>query len=147
MSGSYRHCLEEDGSFTFDFIENLGDAREACEQMVYMIRWLARGDGDRIKAAEDAYYTVSDAGKEVGTGIYHRFQNQVEVKGYRGRDFQEIRLVLGGGGPGGLEAIVKVDEDMAALVIWNPYKHPPEAKGEESAWHRIEVPVFEGLEE
>ena len=47
MAGSYKHCLHIDGTFREhqdfrDMIENLGDAEEACEQMVFMIQWLAR---------------------------------------------------------------------------------------------------------
>ena len=33
MTGSYGHCCNDDGSFRFDLIENLGDAHEACEDM------------------------------------------------------------------------------------------------------------------
>ncbi len=44
MAGSYQHCSDEDGNFRADFhemIENLGDAEEACEMMVFMIQFLA----------------------------------------------------------------------------------------------------------
>ena len=33
MAGSYGQCCNDDGSFRFDLIENLGDAHEACEDM------------------------------------------------------------------------------------------------------------------
>ena len=56
MAGSYNHCRNEDGSFSFDLIENMGDAWEACEMMFFMIGWLAHGDQGQIKAAEQAYY-------------------------------------------------------------------------------------------
>ncbi len=32
MAGSYKHLVAEDGTFTFDLIENMGDAYEACEE-------------------------------------------------------------------------------------------------------------------
>lgn len=32
MAGSYRHLVGRDGKFTFDLIDNLGDAYEACEE-------------------------------------------------------------------------------------------------------------------
>jgi hypothetical protein len=55
MAGSYRHCCNEDGSFGFDLIENLGDAHEACDMMFWMINYLAK-DHEKIKEAEEAYY-------------------------------------------------------------------------------------------
>jgi len=40
MAGSYQHCLNEDGTFRFDLIENMGDAYEACEEMFELIKIL-----------------------------------------------------------------------------------------------------------
>ena len=37
MAGSYNHCVAADGSFTFDLIDDLGDAYEACEDMFQII--------------------------------------------------------------------------------------------------------------
>jgi hypothetical protein len=56
MAGSYQHCRSETGSFTFELIENLGDAHEACEMMYWMIDFLAQSDPSRITQAENAYY-------------------------------------------------------------------------------------------
>ena len=42
MAGSFRHLVAEDGSFTMDLIENLGDANEALEECYDMILWLAK---------------------------------------------------------------------------------------------------------
>lgn len=66
MAGSYRHCVDsfedvtdEDlisGKFRFDLIENMGDAYEACEMMYSMIQFLANGDGQKIRDAEDNFY-------------------------------------------------------------------------------------------
>lgn len=51
MAGSYRHCCNDDGSFTFDLIENMGDAREACEDMHGII-------GKALESLELARYTI-----------------------------------------------------------------------------------------
>jgi hypothetical protein len=60
MAGSYKHCVTDDGKFLaedFDgMIENLGDAYEACEEMVFMIDFLANGDRSRIDEASEAFY-------------------------------------------------------------------------------------------
>jgi len=60
MAGSYKHCCKADGSFRdenfTDMIENLGDAQEACEEMHWMISYLAGGDQTKVNAASDAYY-------------------------------------------------------------------------------------------
>ncbi len=60
MAGSYKHCCKDDGSFNDDdftsMIENLGDAWEACEEMHWMINYLASGEQNRIEEALDAYY-------------------------------------------------------------------------------------------
>ena len=60
MAGSYNHCTSEDGGFIGEeftsMIENLGDAYEACEEMHYMIRYLADGDPVKIIQAKEAFY-------------------------------------------------------------------------------------------
>lgn len=43
MAGSLNHIVEDDGSFTMEFIENLGDAREALEECFEIIEYLAKG--------------------------------------------------------------------------------------------------------
>jgi len=45
MAGSFTHCLKVDGGFTFDLIENMGDAHEACHDMFWMVRVLAKEAG------------------------------------------------------------------------------------------------------
>lgn len=61
MAGSYRHCVDNDGNFLdvdfTDMIENLGDAYEACEMMVWMIKYLAEESEAKIQEAEKAFYT------------------------------------------------------------------------------------------
>ena len=45
MAGSYGHCEDiETGGYRFDMLENMGDAAEACHQMFWMIRFLAKND-------------------------------------------------------------------------------------------------------
>ena len=61
MAGSYQHCRNDDGEFSFALIENMRDAYEACEMMFHMIGTLATdipggSMNARIKAAEHAYF-------------------------------------------------------------------------------------------
>ena len=52
MAGSLRHVTNNDGTFSgSDLIENLGDAHEALEECVAVIRDLAGGDLEAIAAA------------------------------------------------------------------------------------------------
>jgi len=37
MAGSFKHLVGEHDEFTFDFIENMGDAYEACEDCYHLI--------------------------------------------------------------------------------------------------------------
>jgi hypothetical protein len=68
MAGSYRHCIDDNGTFIGEYgqerfsgmIGNLGDAYEACEQMVFMIDYLAGGDREKIAMAEQAFYRQSE---------------------------------------------------------------------------------------
>ena len=49
MAGSFRHIVADDGSFTMDLIENMGDAHEALEECHQIIAELsARWGGERI---------------------------------------------------------------------------------------------------
>lgn len=59
MAGSYHHCREDDGTFTFDLIENMGDAHEACEMMFWMINRLATDE--QIKQVEEEYFAAARA--------------------------------------------------------------------------------------
>jgi len=54
MAGSFSHC-DNDGWFTFDRIENMGDAYEACEEMHWMVRALSEGDKERIAWARNSF--------------------------------------------------------------------------------------------
>ena len=61
MAGSYHHCIDEKtGEFVGEdftnMIDNLGDAYEACEQMVFMINFLANGDKKLIEKALKSFY-------------------------------------------------------------------------------------------
>lgn len=60
MAGSYKHCTNRKGNFrTHDFhelIENLRDAYEACEEMHWMINYLAHRDTTLIEEALAAFY-------------------------------------------------------------------------------------------
>ena len=40
MAGSYNHLVGVNGEFTFEYIENLGDAHEACEDCFQLIKQL-----------------------------------------------------------------------------------------------------------
>lgn len=51
MAGSLSHIINEDGTFTMDLIENLGDAHEALEECFVLIYELSDGDMDKISEA------------------------------------------------------------------------------------------------
>jgi len=53
MAGSFNHIVSEDGRFTMDYIDNLGDAHEALEECFALIYALAGGDTSRISHACD----------------------------------------------------------------------------------------------
>jgi hypothetical protein len=40
MAGSIKHVTAEDGSFTFDLIDNMGDAYEACAELFHEVERL-----------------------------------------------------------------------------------------------------------
>jgi hypothetical protein len=48
MAGSFSHIINENGDFTMDYIENLGDATEALEECFYLIKELSGRDIHRI---------------------------------------------------------------------------------------------------
>lgn len=60
MAGSFEH-VDDDGGFRFDLIENMGDAHEACEEMHWLIHFLAEYSRPRIDEALEAYYAQARA--------------------------------------------------------------------------------------
>lgn len=61
MAGSFRHLVGEDGGFTMDLIENLGDANEALEECYDMILWLAKVVLARDSDYNDPNEVIADA--------------------------------------------------------------------------------------
>jgi len=51
MAGSLNHIVNDDGTFTMDFIENLGDAHEALEECYQLIYILADGNTEKVSKA------------------------------------------------------------------------------------------------
>ncbi len=51
MAGSLSHIVGEDGRFTMDYIENLGDAHEALEECFKIILHLSGYDTSRVRDA------------------------------------------------------------------------------------------------
>jgi hypothetical protein len=61
MAGSLSHIVGDDGCFTMDLIENLGDAHEALEECFSIIRYMSGGDHRLIEdACRDLGYPVCD---------------------------------------------------------------------------------------
>lgn len=58
MAGSFKHCVDDNYNFLGEkhLLDDMGDAYEACEQMVFMIRYLSGADKNKINAAVDAFY-------------------------------------------------------------------------------------------
>lgn len=61
MAGSYHHVTDENGKLRsnedfINYIENLGDAYEAIEEMYYMIQYLSNGDADSINDSLEWFY-------------------------------------------------------------------------------------------
>jgi hypothetical protein len=54
MASSYAHCTGINGSFRHDLIENIADSYEACQEMHWMIRFLANNDSNKIMLAHMA---------------------------------------------------------------------------------------------
>jgi len=59
MAGSFNHIVDDDGKFTMDTIENLGDAHEALEDCYRIIYTLADGDTKKISNVCDEIETVN----------------------------------------------------------------------------------------
>lgn len=51
MAGSLNHIVDDDGKFTMELIDNLGDAHEALEECFEIIRWLTSGDKAKVNNA------------------------------------------------------------------------------------------------
>ena len=59
MAGSLNHIVEDDGSFTMETIENLGDAHEALEECHQIIAALVIGrEGDLERVCDAMAYPV-----------------------------------------------------------------------------------------
>lgn len=58
MAGSLEHCLDEHGNYRgADLLENMGDMREAVDQMVFMLLHIKNRPASRmVSDAEAAYY-------------------------------------------------------------------------------------------
>jgi hypothetical protein len=50
MAGSLNHIVANNGGFSMDLIENLGDAHEALEECFHIIRELTRGDMKKVNS-------------------------------------------------------------------------------------------------
>ena len=56
MAGSFNHILGDDGKFTFDTIENMGDACECAEECFWLINHLSGGSIAKVRDAEKQMY-------------------------------------------------------------------------------------------
>lgn len=61
MAGSYKHVIDDNGKLRsnedfINYIENLGDAYEAIEEMYYIIQYLSGNDTDSINEALEWFY-------------------------------------------------------------------------------------------
>jgi len=55
MAGSLNHIVrEEDGAFTMEYIETLGDAHEALEECFHIIATLINGDKKKLDSICEA---------------------------------------------------------------------------------------------
>ena len=60
MAGSFNHLLDEDGSFDFEFIENLGDAHECAEECFWLVHKLLKGDRKKLDELIKEMYKLGD---------------------------------------------------------------------------------------
>lgn len=51
MGGSLNHIVDDGGEFTFELIENLGDAEEMAQECFALIHHLSGGDFKKVRAA------------------------------------------------------------------------------------------------
>ena len=75
MAGSYRHIVEDDGSFRgMDLIENLGDAHEALKECYEMIQYLTGGNKEKIYTAWlEGYFKKCCPLENLPLATYERF--------------------------------------------------------------------------
>lgn len=56
MAGSFEHCINENGCYRgTDLLENMGDMKEAVEQMVFMLLFIQSCHID-INRVSDGYF-------------------------------------------------------------------------------------------
>ena len=70
MAGSFDHVCNNDGTFRFDLIENMGDAHEACEAMHALIMELSGGSPAKVRAAKDAVQAREMPGNPIDWDLY-----------------------------------------------------------------------------
>lgn len=75
MAGSYRHVVDEDGSFIgTDLLSDLEDAHEALEEMYLMIQYLTGGDKAKIHEAwQKGYFEKNCPPCNADMATYERF--------------------------------------------------------------------------
>ena len=56
MAGSLNHLIDDDGSFTHELIENLGDSKEVCEECFYLLGELTEWRYSRLRTVLDRFY-------------------------------------------------------------------------------------------
>jgi hypothetical protein len=67
MAGSFKHLVNDENKYIgFDLVENMGDAKEAMEQMVFMILRLTEGweQDRRINDVTEYYYACMRGERE-----------------------------------------------------------------------------------
>lgn len=82
MAGSLNHIVADDGGFTMDLIENLGDAHEAleeCHQFIAYLLAMAAGNAPEsdvratlVQAADDLGFPVPDHTPIIYAGLTGR---------------------------------------------------------------------------
>ena len=53
MAGSINHIIDDDKSFNFEFIENLGDAYELAEETYWLANYVSNGDYAKLQKILD----------------------------------------------------------------------------------------------
>lgn len=64
MAGSLNHIIDDDGRFTMDLIDNLGDAHEALEECYALIIELSKGNMTKVSKACKKFGFVDPYEKE-----------------------------------------------------------------------------------
>lgn len=98
MAGSYNHCVTEDNRYRgVDLLENMGDMREAVDEMFFIIRHLAGSNIHTIKEASDAYYKCMRGEEDWPSYMYPGIDSddeeseEDEDEDPRDRAFKELR--------------------------------------------------------